>query len=317
MLYNSTCGGTAIACSDPTTMHLNAVAAGAYFFVVDGWSTGMGAYTIQVAGKIANGASCESLLAQSGALTCGTGYACKGTAGARTCAPALCGDGIDNDGDGKIDYPFDPGCDSVADDTEADPTTPPVCADGTDNDADGLTDWPTDYGCAAASGTSEVFCPTETNPTALITTSATMGTTVGKTNDFPTQTCQSTATGPDVTYALALPVPVATLVLDTNNAGFDTIIAVKDAQCTTPIGCDDDTGTPGTESLLTMTNVAAGTYAVTVDGYSGAAGAFTLTIKGTVAPQTSCSSPLFTGGAAAMLVCPTGTTCTGTPKKCQ
>ncbi len=317
VLYNSTCGGTAVACSDATAMHLNAVAAGAYFFVVDGWSSGMGAYTIQIAGKIANGQSCESLLAQSGALTCGTGYACKGTMGARTCAPALCGDGIDNDGDGKIDYPFDPGCDSVADDTEADPATPPVCADGLDNDADALTDWPTDYGCAAASGTSEVFCPTETNPTALITASATMGTTVGKTNDFATQTCQSSASGPDVTYALSLPVPVATLVLDTNNAGFDSIIAVKDAQCTTAVGCDDDTGTPNTESLLTMTNVAPGTYAVTVDGYSGAAGAFTLTIKGTVAAQTSCASPLFTGGAAAMLVCPTGTTCTGSPKKCQ
>ncbi len=316
-LYNSTCGGTAVACSDATAMHLTNVAAGAYFFVVDGYSTAMGAYTISLSGKIQNNGSCESVLAQSGALTCGTGYTCKGTVGARTCQPGLCGDGLDNDGDGKIDYPFDPGCDSVADDTEANPATAPVCADGMDNDTDTLTDWPNDYGCSAASGTTEVFCAGETNPTALITSATTAGTTVGKTNDFATQSCSSTATGPDVTFALALPVPVATLVLDTNNAAFDTILAVRDTQCMTAVGCNDDGGTPNLASLLTMTNVAAGTYAVTVDGFSGAAGAFTLTVKGTVAPQTACSSPLFSGGANAMLACPAGTTCTGTPAKCQ
>jgi len=34
-----------------------------------------------------------------------------------------------------------------------------------------------------------------------------------------------------------------------------------------------------------------------------------LNIKGTVAPGTVCTSPLFTSG---VLVCPTGTTCAGT-----
>ncbi|MEO7095714.1 MAG: hypothetical protein ABI175_20820, partial [Polyangiales bacterium] len=316
-LYNSTCGGTAVMCSDATAMHLNAVTAGAYFFVVDGWSTGMGAYTIQVIGKIANGASCESPLAQSGALTCGTSFACKGTVGSRTCQPALCGDGIDNDADGKIDFPYDPGCDSAADDTEANPATPPVCADTMDNDADALTDWPNDYGCAAASGTSEVFCSTESNPTSLITASVTTGTTVGMTSNFASTVCQGSASGPDVAYGLSLPVPVATLILDTNNSPFDTIVTMRDPQCVTEIGCDDDGGDPGTQSKLTMTNVAAGNYAVIVDGYSGGAGTFTLNIKGTVAAQTSCTSPLFSGGASAMLVCPTGTTCTGSPAKCQ
>jgi hypothetical protein len=40
-------------------------------------------------------------------------------------------------------------------------------------------------------------------------------------------------------------------------------------------------------------------------------------VKGTVAAQTPCSSPLFSGGVNAVLACPTGTTCTGTPAKCQ
>ncbi len=304
-------------CQDFGPIHMTNVAAGTYFYVVDGYSTATGAYTIAISGKIQNGASCEGALAQAGALTCGPGYACKGTMGSRVCGPALCGDGIDNDGDGKIDYPFDPGCDSAADDTEANPTTLPVCADGMDNDTDSQTDWPADYGCIAASSTSEVFCATETNPTTLITGSVTMGTTVGLTNNFASSTCQSNSAGPDIAYGLSLPVPVQTLVLDTNNASYDTVIAVKDAQCAVDVGCDDDAGDPTTQSKLTMSNVNPGNYAVIVDGYNGTSGTFTLTIKGTVAPQTACSSPLFSGGVNAMLSCPSGTTCMGTPAKCQ
>jgi endonuclease YncB( thermonuclease family) len=41
-------------------------------------------------------------------------------------APATqCADTIDNDGDGKIDYPADPGCSSTADTDETDPALPP------------------------------------------------------------------------------------------------------------------------------------------------------------------------------------------------
>lgn len=320
-LYDSTCGGTAVQCTFSSTFTRNTVPAGTYFLVVDGYSTGTGgAYTLTVSGQIQNGGSCESALAQSGALTCGPGYACKGTVGARTCAPALCGDGVDNDSDGKTDYPADPGCDSIADDTEANPAILPVCADSMDNDTDTLTDWPADYGCAAASGTSEVFCPTETNPTALITTSTTNGTNVGMTNNFATSSCQSSSASNDITYALSLPVPVQTLVLDTDNSGFDTVLTVRDPSCATELACNDDGGTQSLRSKITMTNVAAGNYAVVVDGYSfngPLVGNTVLTVKGTVAPMTACSSPLFSGGANAILSCPTGTTCSGAPLKCQ
>lgn len=325
MLLNSTCGGTPVQCKSfsSATAPLTAlnVAAGTYYFVVDGYSTGSGTYTINTSGVITNGASCESALAQSGALVCGTGYTCKGTVGSRTCQPGLCGDGMDNDGDGKTDYPFDPGCMSLGDDTEPDPTPAPACGNGTDDDADTLSDWPNDYGCSAASGTSEVFCMPETDPTALYTTTPTMGTTAGGTNTL-TPSCSSFSTGPEKVYALSLPVAVQTLVLSTNPpagmTSFDTVLHVKDAACTatTDLGCDDDGG-DGTQSLITMTNVAPGNYAVVVDGYSSNAGTYWLNIKGTVATGTACSSPLFTGGAAAVLTCPTGTTCTGSPARCQ
>ncbi len=57
-----------------------------------------------------------------------------------------CADGIDNDGDGLTDL-FDPGCSDAADDDESDIILPPeVCGDGLDNDGDGLID----EGCVAS-----------------------------------------------------------------------------------------------------------------------------------------------------------------------
>lgn len=90
---------------------------------------------------------------------------------------AQCNDGVDNDGDGKADYPDDEGCtgledvaeefackdgydndndgavdgkdaqcSSDADDTEDIMET---CRDGRDNDSDGKTDYPEDEGCSS------------------------------------------------------------------------------------------------------------------------------------------------------------------------
>ncbi|MPZ01013.1 MAG: hypothetical protein GEU97_24220 [Actinophytocola sp.] len=58
--------------------------------------------------------------------------------------PPECSDGVDNDGDKKIDYPDDPGCDSPEDDSES---PNPQCSDGVDNDGDGKVDYPEDPGC--------------------------------------------------------------------------------------------------------------------------------------------------------------------------
>lgn len=65
-----------------------------------------------------------------------------------------CSDGIDNDSDGKIDYPNDPGCYSADDDDERDM---PACNDGVDNDGDGKIDYPNDPGCSSANDKTETF----------------------------------------------------------------------------------------------------------------------------------------------------------------
>lgn len=64
-----------------------------------------------------------------------------------------CDDELDNDGDGAVDSPDDPGCFSAAAHDED-----PVCDDGVDNDGDSLTDYPEDFGCAAAWALSESAC---------------------------------------------------------------------------------------------------------------------------------------------------------------
>jgi len=66
--------------------------------------------------------------------------------------PATCDDGVDNDGDGLVDYGEDLGCDSPADDSEKGQF---VCDDGVDNDRDGLVDFPSDPGCYFPTESSE------------------------------------------------------------------------------------------------------------------------------------------------------------------
>lgn len=67
-------------------------------------------------------------------------------------APA-CRDGIDNDGDNKIDYPNDPGCSGRSDSSELNPKI--ECDDGLDNDRDTARDYPSDPGCSGLRDRSE------------------------------------------------------------------------------------------------------------------------------------------------------------------
>ena len=103
-----------------------------------------------------NGSCVSAALPASGAYTIRVREPSALTTGAYTiqmsrnpCA-SDCQDGIDNDGDGKVDFPADPGCSNAADLSEQ-----PQCSDGIDNDGDGLVDFPADPGCASASSAAE------------------------------------------------------------------------------------------------------------------------------------------------------------------
>ena len=78
--------------------------------------------------------------------------------------PPQCIDGIDNDGDGLVDFPADLGCTSASDNTEApnppsEPPPPaPQCSDGLDNDGDGKIDL-ADPGCSGPTDSDETDPP--------------------------------------------------------------------------------------------------------------------------------------------------------------
>ena len=63
-----------------------------------------------------------------------------------------CGDGVDDDGDGLVDFPSDPGCTRAGDVSER---TGRACDDAVDNDGDGFADFPSDPGCKSVRGTRE------------------------------------------------------------------------------------------------------------------------------------------------------------------
>jgi hypothetical protein len=66
-----------------------------------------------------------------------------------------CSDGIDNDGNGDVDYPADEACFSAKQDVERDVPPAGVCGDGYDNDLDGKVDYPADRGCRSPSDSTE------------------------------------------------------------------------------------------------------------------------------------------------------------------
>jgi probable HAF family extracellular repeat protein len=76
----------------------------------------------------------------------------RGSEGFIAVLPPSCNDGLDNDGDGAIDHPEDPGCDSPEDRYEISLLLP--CNDAIDNDGDGLVDLD-DAGCRDALWPSE------------------------------------------------------------------------------------------------------------------------------------------------------------------
>lgn len=309
-LLPSTCGEPAISCTTTNAVTATNLAAGRYFVAVDNEGTTAGAFTATVSGVIKSNSSCESPLFTAGAFTCAAGTTCKGTPGARVCTPAQCNDGVDNDGDGKMDFPAEPGCTSSSDDDETD-TCPgagcPACSNGIDDDSDGRMDYPTDGACVSASGNSEVNCSIEADPIIKVALPMYTGTTVGAANNMA-PSCNTANTAPEVTYELNLTVPLVSLTVDTIGTTLDTVLSVRNEACGIPdYDCDDEGGVDFGESKITLVDVMPGAYEINVDGYNANSGVYVLNIKGQVAAGAACVGPLFTSG---VLGCQAGTLCT-------
>ena len=294
---------------------------GEYFAIVDDLNTATPTlYNLNVRGVLMGAAPCTP----GSTFVCDTGFNCLGPPGNTVCSPGVCNDNVDADGDGRVGFPSDPGCTDTSDTSEADdcnlpggPPGPmcPQCANGLDDDNDTFVDYPNDIGCTSASKATEVDCAAETDPVIQVTVPLFMGNTTGLTNNFNSVCSTSfSPTSPDRVHILTLPVPVTSLLMDTENSAFDTVLIFGPPACTPQIECDDDDGVTGNNSLIQRGATAAGTYTIVVDGFSSGFGAYNLHVVGTAAAGTACTSPLFASG---VLVCAAGTSCNAGTGVCQ
>ncbi len=273
-----------------------------YYVFVDGDFVSDLSYVLNVSGTLGNGQACSAGNTQ---FVCDAaqGFTCNGT----ICVPSQCNDGISNDADGLIDL-FDPGCSSLADNNEADdPAVAPQCADTTDNDGDTFIDYPADRGCLMAADNLEDSC---TDSDAIVAAASTpiSGSTTGKANDF-SPSCSSSSAAPDIAHELFIPGDLASLTVNTNGSGYDTVLYIRRGECSAAdFACDDDGGT-GLQSQIVKSNVPAGLYYILVDGFSTNAGAYTLSITGVIKTGAACNAAQVSAG---MFTCQTGSCTAGT-----
>jgi hypothetical protein len=287
-----------IDCVDCCSIQATNLAAGTYAVVVDGWSSNSGPFEFSVHGQIKPLGMCTSPLVAAGALECPPDYTC--TMG-RCLGMQECNNGVDDDGDGEAGYPTDPGCATAEDDDESDncPAGPgcAACSDTVDNDLDGEIDYPDDTSCVAAGGGSEATCGFDSVVPQQVVIPLFAGTTEGGGDDF-LPVCSGGSPAEDVAFALTLPVPVQELRVSQDGTSFDSVLSVYDGSCAVSLGCQDS-------GDVVINNAPAGSYGIVMDGWSGE-GNYVLEIRGTVAPGTACTSPLFSTG---VLQCPANHIC--------
>ena len=198
---------------------------------------------------------------------------------------AQCLNGIDDDGNGRVDFPSDPGCTEAADREETPPEVIPACANDEDDDGDGAVDYPLDFGCIAASGNSEVDrCgqgvrfqefPADRD--------FVLGDTSEGTNSVR-GSCGG-ANAPEVIYRYYNPF-ASRLTFSTVHpeTEISTVLHIRrdcgaaNSELGAPAGCSAGDGV-GMQGRLTVDRAAVGEYWVVVDTRAGAGGAFKLSVE--------------------------------------
>lgn len=104
-----------------------------------------------------------------------------------------------------------------------------------------------------------------------------IGTTIGQGSNYTGSCGSGTGTTEDVVYLLRSPV-ARSVTVDTCGSAHDTVLYVGTSCGGTQTGCNDDTC--GLGSSVTFNAAANTTYYITIDGYNGATGAYTLNVTG-------------------------------------
>jgi hypothetical protein len=271
-------------------------ALGTYYLFVDSLNGGLGNYLIDTFTIVPSGTECFAGSACVPTELCGFPVD-------NICRPVACWNGIDDNGDGLVDWPEDPSCPSPSTRTEQDgcpggAICPPVCANGIDDDGDFLIDLD-DPLCASASMPDEgVSCPVESDPMLEITGPSITGTTVGATSDFilaEETFCGDFEGGdggaPDRVHWMVLPSEAFLVV--TNNDSFPAAIAATSRPCTS---IDDACMEPKFPTGFQDTSAGPGVVYFVVDGVGGQSGEYDFTISGTFFAGEACDQALIDAG---------------------
>ncbi|MSP73509.1 MAG: hypothetical protein EXR76_15330 [Myxococcales bacterium] len=199
---------------------------------------------------------------------------------------AQCLNGIDDDGNGRVDFPSDAGCLEATDREETPPDVVPVCANDEDDDGDGSVDYPLDFGCIAASGNSELDrCGDGVRFQEFgADREFVLGDTGAGTNVM-TASCGG-ANHPEVIYHFYNPFN-SRLVFSTNHPEtmVPTVVSVRRdcasaaSELAMPAGCNSGGGVPGQRGRVTVDRAAVGDYWVIVDTSQAMGGEFKLSVE--------------------------------------
>ena len=206
-----------------------------------------------------------------------------------------CNDGEDNDGDGLIDFPNDPGCMYDMDDSEVSPDVTPECADGIDNDGDNALDYADgdtgDVDCFSASDNTEAAVCDLVNAVQEISGSASFYVdTTNLTHNY-TGACNSNS-APEAVIKLNV-AQRSSLRVETISPDVDTLIYIRSGDCDEgeSLDCNDDGG-EGNDSLINLNVVEPGEYFLFIDGFGNASTGESLVvvdITPIIPPVTECN----------------------------
>jgi hypothetical protein len=283
---------------------------GEYFIIVDSFGPGsLGDFKVTVEERTGLHGSCDAAMPD-----CAPGLICRPLipGDPTTCEYHACADGIDNDGDGVVDFPVEPGCDTADDDVETDPVPAPACGNGLDDDLDGFTDYPDDPGCDYAADGIEIDECVPGAPVADHPGGPLSGSTVGGSNVLAGPCGSSTATSPEKIYYFDFANDLTSLTFSLEATTFDAVLYVRgpdDCTIAGPISSCNDPAL-GVTGSVTLADPVPGGYFGIVDGEFGASGNFTLRITGVIDLGGTCIAGDMS------FVCEAGTTC-GASATCE
>ena len=200
--------------------------------------------------------------------------------------PPLCSNGADDDADGQIDYPADPGCAAVDDNDETDPAMP-ACSDGADNDGDGAIDGD-DPGCAGPADPNEGnVCAGALGFRDITGQRQVTGRTEGA--SLMDASCRSN-TAPEAVFLVTVQPGTRALAVDTGGSEFDTVLSVRRA-CDaddSEVACNDDDAAHGVRTSAVRVDNPVGDYYIIVDGFRSESGNFTLNLHAEIPDDSLC-----------------------------